>query len=31
MEGLEEGDTVDALLKGRLEDVRAALEQVLGR
>src|SRR5215203_2926285 len=29
LEGLEEGDTVDALLKGRLEDVRATLEQVL--
>ena len=29
LEGLEEGDTVDALLKGRLEDARAALEQVL--
>jgi class 3 adenylate cyclase len=29
LEGLEEGDTVDALLKGRLEDVRATLEQIL--
>ena len=29
LEGLEEGDTVDALLKGRLEDVRATLEQLL--
>src|SRR5829696_10293750 len=28
-EGLEEGDTVDALLKGRLEDVRNTLEQLL--
>jgi hypothetical protein len=28
LEGLEEGDTVDALLKGRLEDVRATLEQL---
>src|SRR3712207_1474011 len=29
LEGLEEGDTVDALLKWRLEDTRAILEQVL--
>lgn len=29
LEGLEEGDTVDALLKGRLEDVRNTLEQLL--
>ncbi len=29
LEGLEEGDTVDALLKGRLEDVRTTLGQVL--
>ena len=29
LEGLEEGDTMDALLRGRLEDVRATLEQVL--
>ena len=29
LEGLEEGDTVDALLKGRLEDTRAILEQLV--
>jgi hypothetical protein len=29
LEGLEEGDTVDALMKGRLEDTRAILEQLL--
>jgi hypothetical protein len=29
LEGLEEGDTVDALLKGRLEDTRAMLEQLV--
>jgi hypothetical protein len=28
LESLEEGDTVDALLRGRLEDVRATLEQL---
>jgi hypothetical protein len=29
LEGLEEGDAVDALLKGRLEDTRAILEQLV--
>ena len=29
LEGLEEGDTVDALLKGRLEDTHAILEQLV--
>jgi hypothetical protein len=29
LEGLEEGDTVDALLKGRLEDVRNTLQDIL--
>jgi hypothetical protein len=29
LEGLEVGDTVDEALRGRLEEVRAALEEVL--
>jgi hypothetical protein len=31
LEGLEVGDTVDEVLRGRLEEVRAALEEVLER
>ncbi len=31
LEGLEVGDTVDEALRGRLEEVRAALEEVLER
>jgi hypothetical protein len=31
LEGLEMGDTVDEALRGRLEEVRAALEEVLER
>jgi hypothetical protein len=29
LEGLEEGDTVDELLRGRIEDVRAILQNIL--
>jgi hypothetical protein len=29
LEGLEEGDTVDELLRGRLEDVRTILQNIL--
>jgi len=31
LEGLEEGDTVDELLKGRLEDVRDTLQDVMSQ
>jgi hypothetical protein len=31
LEGLEVGDTVDEVLRGRLEEVRATLEEILER